>query len=77
MSFGQHERPWFVTALCKITHKSGYQQWAQVEQCLRLFYFSDRVFGASFRAIWAEVESLTLLLDDWQEEENVVATEHA
>lgn len=72
MSLGQQERPWFVAALSKVARKAGQQQWVQVEESLRLCYFSDRVYGGSFRAIWAEVRSLALLFDAWQDEEPAV-----
>lgn len=75
MSFGQEERTWFIVALSKVIQISGHQQWAQIESSLQMYYFSNRVYGTSFRAIWAEVRSLRLLLGGWEDKKIAVAVE--
>ncbi|KIW11829.1 hypothetical protein PV08_09102 [Exophiala spinifera] len=63
LSFGQQERPWFVAMLSRAARKCDLNRWEDVRRCLVLYYYSPRVFEASFHAIWSEVEILTTLLN--------------
>ena len=62
MSFGQRERPWFVTVLARVVLKLESPSWFSVRAELVRFYYSDRVFQDSFRKIWEEAEILVSIL---------------
>lgn len=61
MSFGQRERPWFVTALARVSQNLPRRDWFQVRKELVQFYYLDRVCQESFRKIWDEVEVVATL----------------
>jgi hypothetical protein len=63
MSFGQQERPWFVTILARAVRKCSLYRWLDVRECLLFYYYSSRVFEVSFCAVWTEVEILASLSD--------------
>lgn len=65
LTFGQRERPWFVTALARVSQSLQLQTWIQTRAILVRFYYVDRVFQDSFRKIWEEVELVRNSLSSW------------
>ena len=65
LTFAQRERPWFVTALARVSQSLQLQTWIQTRAILVRFYYVDRVFQESFRKIWEEVELVRNSLSSW------------
>ena len=65
LTHGQRERPWFLVQLTRVSQHLRLRSWMQVRGLLVRFYYVDRVFQESFRAIWEEMSLLAESLAGW------------
>jgi hypothetical protein len=53
-SAGQRERPWFVLQVAVGSRVLGLRRWEDLRRLVLGFFYSDEVYGESFREIWDE-----------------------